>query len=338
MKQKGPTKGNGKKETGLNSEEGTLQGSDNTEVTKDQSTLKSDRAINFVGRRKIWYLISLIFIIPGIISLAVQGLNLGIDFTGGSLLHIKVASEIVDNSQVRTAVESFGLEKTPLVQSSEAQEFMIRTEELSQERIDELVVSLEEKLGPITVLRGENVGAVFGKELAQKAFLALVIASLLMLLYITVRFEFKFGAAAVIALLHDALVVTGIFSIFQIEVDGAFVAAILTILGYSINDTIVIFDRIRENRQNYPRWELVHLVNRSLTQTLARSINTVLTVIFCLVALLLFGGTTIKIFTLALLIGVTIGAYSSICVASPIWIEFMKMGKNGKRKVAAGVR
>lgn len=285
------------------------------------------RFIDFAGRRKIWYLISLLIIIPGIISLAVQGLNLGIDFQGGSLLHIRVSDASIDTAQVRSAVKDFGLEKEPGIQSTETQEFLIRTEELSQEQVDGLVASLQDKLGALEVLRHENVGAIIGKELTYKALYSLGIAALLILLYITVRFEFRYGLAALAALVHDGLIVTGIFSLLQIEVGASFVAAILTILGYSINDTIVIFDRIRENRKNYPKWKLDYLVNISITQTLARSINTVLTVIFCLVALLVFGGTTIKVFTLALLIGMLAGGYSSICVASPLWMDLTWMSK-----------
>lgn len=336
MKQKGPRKGTGKKKISVNPEEQTLQGAsaDVSESGNDQSSPMPRRYFDFGGRRKFWYIISLIFIIPGIISLAGQGLNLGIDYTGGSLLHIKAANTAVDSAQVLTAVESFGLEKAPMVQSSEQQEFIIRTEELPQEKVDALVVSLQEKLGDVEVLRHQNVGAVFGQELAQKALMALAVAAVMMLLYITLRFEFRFGVAAVLALLQDVLVVIGIFSILQIEVDGAFVAAILTILGYSINNTIVIFDRIRENRRNYPRLDILNLVNQSISQTLPRSINTVLTVVFCLVALLIFGGSTIKIFVLALLIGVSYGLYSSVFVSGPLWMEFEQMARGKGRRLA----
>jgi preprotein translocase subunit SecF len=338
MKQTGRNKGKGQKGPSKSVEQFAPHGSDRIEAGVEQATTKSRRVIDFAGRRKIWYLISLILIIPGLISLAAQGLNLGIDFTGGSMLHIRVSSETIDTGQVRTAVESFGLEKAPGIQSSGPQEFLIRTEELSQERMTELVGSLQTQLGNVEVLRHENVGALIGEELARNALYALGIAAVLMLLYITLRFEFRFGLAAVLALLHDALVVIGVFSLFQIEVDGAFVAAILTVLGYSINDTIVIFDRIRENRKNYPRLGLLDLVNRSVTQTLTRSINTSLTVIFCLVALLVFGGSTIQIFALALLIGVTVGVYSSICIASPLWLDLTEMNRNKGRKLAPNAR
>ena len=325
MKQKNRrVKGKAKPETGIDREP-NLESSSQTETAAPKGL--RDRVFDFVGPRKIWYLISMIFIIPGIVSLAIQGLNLGIDFTGGSMLHIKVASTTIDTGQVRTAVETFNLSKAPGVQSSGPQEFLIRTEELDQDRMNALVSSLNDQLGAVEVLQHENVGAIIGGELARKALYSLGIAAVLMLLYITVRFQFLFGLAAVLALLHDVLIVTGIFSLFQIEVGGFFVAAILTILGYSINDTIVIFDRIRENRKNHPRWKMAELVNRSVTQTLTRSINTVLTVVFCLVALLVFGGSTIKIFALALLIGVCFGCYSSIFVASPLWFDLNSMGK-----------
>lgn len=309
------------------------------ETTSPPTAASQERFFDFVGRRKIWYLISLLLLIPGLISLALQGLNLGIDFTGGNLMQLKFASPAVEITQVRQALEEIGLEKAPVIQTTADGEFLIRTEELTEERSDQLLNNLQQRLGGLEVLRNEKVGAVFGGELRRNALLALGIAALLMLVYITFRFEFRFGLAAVIALLHDALVVVGVFSLLRLEVDVSFVAAILTILGYSINDTIVIFDRIRENRRNYPKMELVEMVNRSITQTLTRSINTALTVVFCLVALLAFGGSTTKIFVLAMLIGVISGCYSSIFNASPLWVDLMGIGgKKGGRRAFAGAR
>lgn len=163
--------------------------------------------------------------------------------------------------------------------------------------------------------------------------MALAIASVLMVIYITFRFEFLFGIAAIIALLHDVFVTVGLFSIFWWEIDSAFIAAVLTIIGYSINDTIVIFDRIRENLHKRKKGQdLEDLVNNSVLQTMTRSINTVLTVVIVLVALLIFGGGTIRNFTLAMLIGVVSGAYSSIFNASPLWVEFRNFAR--KKKIA----
>ncbi|RKO67601.1 protein translocase subunit SecF [Desulfofundulus salinus] len=289
--------------------------------------------MHFIKLRKIWYAISIAVILPGLISLMLQGLNLGIDFTGGNLLEVRFA-EPVPVEKVRQVVAAQGLEISRGIQKSGTTDYIIRTRHLTQDESDKLIAALSE-LGKNTVLRNESVGPTIGRELTTKAILALLIASVLMVIYITLRFEFKQGIAAIIALLHDTLVVTGIFSLFRIEVDSAFVAALLTIIGYSINDTIVIFDRIRENMLTRKKGEsLEDVVNASLWQTLTRSINTVLTVVFVLVALYFLGGSTIRNFVLAMLIGVVSGAYSSICNASPLWVDFKLMEKRAKVKEA----
>ncbi|MDD2421728.1 MAG: protein translocase subunit SecF [Heliobacteriaceae bacterium] len=288
--------------------------------------------MNIIGRRKIWFTLSLILLIPGIISLAFQGLNLGIDFTGGSLIHFQT-EQPAGVDQVRGVLDQFGLGSS-VVQPSENNNMLIRTKALDKVERDQLVGALEADLGKITVQRDENVGPVIGKELSYKAFLALGIAAVLMILYITLRFEFKFGLAAVLALLHDIVILVGIFSIFQIEVDGTFVAAVLTVLGYSINDTIVIFDRIRENMGPKKRKgeSLEAMANRSVLETMTRSINTVLTVIFMLAALIFWGGETTRVFSMAILIGVVIGAYASIFNAAPLWVVFKNWEKAQRQK------
>ncbi len=278
---------------------------------------------DFVGRRKYWYILSLLIVIPGIISLFVQGLNEGIDFTGGNLMEIEFKKD-VSVQQVRDALKDFRLENSP-VQSSGERTVIIRTRELSEKENEQVINGLKERVGDLTVLRNEHVAGVISRELTGRALAALGIASVLMLIYISWRFEFKQGVAAVAALLHDGLVTLGVFSLLQLEVDSSFVAAILTVLGYSINDTIIIFDRIRENSKGSLKGKPIEeLVNVSIRQTLARSINTVLAVVFMLLALLFFGGTTIKVFVLALLIGVISGAYSSIFTASPLWVDLKK--------------
>jgi preprotein translocase subunit SecF len=288
---------------------------------------------HFIKLRKIWYTISILILIPGIISLFMQGLNLGIDFTGGSLLDLKF-NQPAAIEQVRGVLGQYGLEGASIQQSDET-DYLVRTRELTEDENAKLVSSLNEVPGGVTVLRSERVGPVIGKELIFKALAALGAASVLMVIYITWRFEFRQGIAAIVALLHDAFVVVGVFSIFQLEVDSTFVAAVLTIIGYSINDTIVIFDRIRENLLNKQKGEaLDDLINKSLWQTMARSINTVLTVIFVLVALLVMGGTTVQNMVLALLIGVSSGAYSSICNASPIWYDLKMMERKGRSGAA----
>lgn len=276
--------------------------------------------MRFVAIRKYVYILSLLIIIPGMISLAWQGLNLGIDFTGGALLQVKF-DKPAQIAEVREVLNQFNVGKDAQIQKSGSSEFLIKTRDLSQEESNNIMQGLQDKVGEMQILRNEKVGPVIGKELTWKAIYSILIACALMLVYITIRFEFKFGLGAIISLLHDVLIVVGIFSIFQLEVDSAFVAAILTILGYSINDTIVVFDRIRENQKLKRKESLESLVDKSIMQTLNRSINTVLTVVFCLVALLFFGGPTIKMFIVALLIGVSFGCYSSIFVASPLWYD-----------------
>lgn len=281
--------------------------------------------LDFIGKRNIWFALSLLVILPGLVSMIVQGFNLGIDFTGGTILDLKFARPVTVG-EVREVLKEFGLENSTIQLSTAAggnQGVLIRTKVLTEDERRNVLAALGEKIGAFDVLRVEKVGAVIGKELTRAALWAVAIASVGMIIYITFRFEFKFAIAGIIALLHDVLVVLGAFSLFRIEVDSSFVAAILTILGYSINDTIVIFDRIRENLKTHKKSEsFKDLVNRSIMQTLTRSIYTVLTVLFATLALFIFGGDTTKPFALALLIGFASGAYSSIFNASPLWVVF----------------
>lgn len=297
-------------------------------------SLRESMPFHFIKLRKIWYTFSILIIIPCIISLSLQGLNLGIDFSGGSLLDLKF-SETTTIEQVRGVLNEFGLEGSTIQQSG-ADNFLIRTKELTEDENADVISELNSKLGAVTVQRSESVGPVMGKELIIKAFQALAMASVLIVIYVAWRFEFKQGIAAILAMLHDALVVVGIFSIFQIEVDSAFVAAILTIIGFSLMDTIVIFDRVRENNILKKKGEaLEDIINKSMWQTIARSINTVLAVLFVLVALLLFGGMTMRTLVLALLIGTISGAYSSICNATPLWFDFKRLEKRNRQTRAA---
>jgi len=291
---------------------------------------------NFIKLRYWWFALSALIMIPGLISIAVQGFNLGIDFTGGTLLDLKFARPVTV-SEVRDVLKDFHLENSTIqlaaTEHTEASpNVFIRTRVLTEEERRAVLAAAEKKLGPYDVLRIEKVGAVIGSELTREAIIALAIACALMIGYITLRFEFKFGVSAIIALLHDVIVVLGLFSLLRKEVDASFVAAILTIIGYSINDTIVIFDRIRENLKTHKKGESFQdLVNRSIWQTLTRSIYTVLTVLFATLALYLFGGETTKNFSLALLIGFTSGCYSSICNASPIWVTWKEFEERGRR-------
>lgn len=276
--------------------------------------------MRFIENRKWFYMFSTILILAGIVSMFVQGFNWSIDFTGGSLLQYKMESSITAD-QVRATVDDLNLVKEVAVQKT-GSEFYIRTNELDQAQTNKLTAGLKEKFNNVTLQSSESVGATIGSELTRNALIAVGIALVLILIYITFRFEFGFGLATVLAIAHDVLIVTGIFSIFQLEVSSYFVAAILTIVGYSINDTIVIFDRVRENLRGRKKEPLNTLLDRSIMQTMNRSINTVLTVLMPLITLLLFGGGSIKIFVIALLIGFLFGVYSSVCIASPIYYDY----------------
>ena len=287
------------------------------------------RNFDIVGRRKIWYFLSLCVIIPGIISMFVKGFNFGIDFTGGTIIELRFDDKVAI-TQVREVMKGYSLDNSMIQLSGdssdakEARDVMIRTIDLEESDRKAIMASLKEKLGNYVVLREEKVGATMGAELLMNAAIATLLSWLLIVAYVSFRFEFRFGIAAVLALVHDVLVVLGVFSILQKQVDSSFVAALLTIVGYSINDTIVIFDRIRENlRLHFRRGgDIVELANRSIYQTLTRSLYTVLTVLFTTFALYWFGGDTTKDFSFALLIGFFSGCYSSIFIASPLWVTF----------------
>lgn len=281
--------------------------------------------MDFIGKRKIPFTISAIIMIISILALFINGLNFGIDFVGGNTLSIQFEEE-TSVADIRESLQTFDLDEK--IQSSENNIFVIKTKDsLEEDRLAEIKGALEKDLSKMEVLSSEKVGPVIGKELRTNGILALVAAIILMVIYITIRFEFKFALSAIFALIHDVIFTVGVFAILGLEVDITFIAAILTIIGYSINDTIVIFDRIRENMHILKKHSLEKIANDSILQTLSRSINTVLTTLFTLVALFILGGATTKVFALTLIIGISIGAYSSIFVASPIWIELKGVKK-----------
>ena len=291
---------------------------------------------DIIGKRYWWFALSLLILIPGLISIAAQGFNLGIDFTGGTLLDLKF-SRPVTVAEVRSSLHAVNLENSTIQlaltgQGDKSQNVFIRTRVLNEGERRDTLTGLEKQLGAFEILRIEKVGAVIGSELTRNAIMALVVAWMFMIAYITYRFEFKFAISGIIALVHDVIIVLGVFSILQKEIDASFVAAVLTIVGYSINDTIVIFDRIRENLKTHRKAESFNdLVNRSIWQTMTRSIYTVLTVLFAAASLYFFGGETTKNFSLALLIGVSCGCYSSIFNASPIWVTWKEFEE--KRRI-----
>jgi preprotein translocase SecF subunit len=292
--------------------------------------------IDFIGNRRKAYLLSLILVVAGLISLAVFGLNLGIDFTGGTVLHLNLGDDfsLEEVQSVLAQFEELDGATVQVVQGRDitgdlAEEgLVIKAPYIEENRRNELMDSFRSNWPNIDPddLRIESVGAVVGGELTRQALLSLAVAIVLMVVYITFRFEFKFAVATIASLLHNIVVVIGVFSILQMEINVPFVAAILTVFGYSVNDTIVIIDRIRENIKHKRKSDYPVIVNESINQNLMRSINTSLTTLFVLVALLFgfyyyIGSVDLIVFVIALIIGVFVGTYSSIFIASPLWIN-----------------
>lgn len=279
--------------------------------------------MDFSGKKMLWFIISLVIIIPGIVSIMINGLNFGIDFVGGNLIQVQFQEE-TDVDIVRDAVNEAGISDA-MVQKSENNSFIIKTKVIDEEQENLLLVSITENVGTYEIMRNEGVGPSIGAELRRNGLISLFIALALMVVYITIRFEFSFAIAAILALCHDVLITVGLFSILQFEVNSEFIAAVLTVVGYSINATIVIFDRIRENLTSLKKESIENIVNISIKQTLARSLNTTITVLFVVVALLVFGGETIKNFNIVLFTGVVSGLYSSVFLASNFWLIFRNL-------------
>lgn len=286
--------------------------------------------MNFLRFKKQAFIFSGVLVLISLFTLFVPGLNLGVDFTGGTILEREVDRN-VSTSGVRkildAAVPDMDLSGAVVQILDAPNQFMIRTRELDNADIIRIDQAFSAEYGDLIELRTDVVGPVVGKELVQKALLAVIISSLGILAYITLRFEYRFATVAVLCLLHDIVIVLGFFAITGREVNSPFVAAILTVLGYSINDTIVIFDRIRENLRLQKKESNEELVARSLNQSLNRTINTSITTLVVVLMLVIFGGSAIRDFALALTIGVVLGTYSSLMLAGPLWLEWVERGK-----------
>jgi preprotein translocase subunit SecF len=293
--------------------------------------------IDFVHRRKLWYLISLVVITPGVIALLVWHLNLGIDFTGGAEWELQFPRTDIQSLDVRQVLVDQGFED-PQVQIASGtqagtQEVLIHVKSLEQGSPQKTAAAaaLKAKFGDFTELQLNTVGPTVGRSVSKNSILSVVAASVGILLYLAWAFRkvkrpFLYGSCAIAAMLHDVLVVLGVFAILgkvaNVAVDSLFVTALLTVIGFSVHDTIVVFDRIRENQIRRPAMPFEDVVNYSLNQTIVRSINTSMTVVFTLLALVLFGGASVRTFILALLIGVISGTYSSIFNASQLLVSW----------------
>jgi len=292
--------------------------------------------LHIIRKMKYYLSVSIILVVLSIIVFFAKGLNYGIDFTGGNLFQLKYNDKKVTLTEINDNLDKLS-EKLPQVNSnsrkvqiSEDGTVILRVPELKEEDKKEVLNSLQE-LGAFNLDKEDKVGASIGDDLKKSAIYSLGIGAILIVLYITLRFEFSFAIGGILSLLHDIIIAVGFIALMGYEVDTPFIAAILTILGYSINDTIVIYDRIRENlkRRHTKNWTLEDCMDESVNQTAIRSLNTSITTLFSVIALLIFGGASLKTFIMTLLIGILAGTYSSIFIATPIvYILNKRKGNN----------
>ena len=291
--------------------------------------------VSIVRNWKIFFAITIIGLMIGYGSMIFRGFNLGIDFTGGSIMDLKF-EKAVQVAQVREVLGKHNLGGAIIQLESNdsaatsSQGVLIRTPVIADNDRTTVMQDMEKSLGKFEIRRVENVGATIGGELIQQAAIAIFLSWVLMVLYITIRFQLNFALAAIIALIIDVSVTLSWFSLLQLEIDSTFVAALLTVVGYSVNGTIVIFDRIRENLKVHRRTETVtDMIDNSIKSTLTRTIYTTITTLFAIVAIFLFGGETIHNFSFAMLVGCCSGAYTSILLAGTIWL-FLQHKKAGE--------
>jgi len=279
--------------------------------------------VPFMERRMWAYVASGLLIVASIVAFAVQGLNFGIDFTGGTLIEIRTA-EPANTAEMRSTLSDLGLGGVSLQEFGSPNDVLIRLQQQDGDEQAQITAidTVKAALGEgIEYRRVEYVGPQVGAELIQSGFMAIGLALLAILVYVSFRFEWQFGVGAVIALLHDIVVTVGVFAITQIEFNLSTVAAVLTIIGYSINDTVVVFDRVRENLRRYKSLPTIDILNRSINETLSRTLLTSLTTLLALLALYILGGEVIRGFTFAMIWGVLVGTYSSIWIAVPVLLH-----------------
>ena len=299
--------------------------------------IKHDININFVGKRKLALVVSAVMILIGLASLVVNGgPNYGIDFVGGTLVQVKFA-ENTDAARIKDGLASLELGSVVVQRfGDDPNEFLIRVQESGEGKdLSGLISGSLESVygeGKVDIRRVEMVGPQVGKDLRQKGLLSISYAMIGILVYIAWRFELRYAIGAIIALLHDVLITLGAFSITGREIDLPIIAAFLAIIGYSLNDTIIVYDRIRENYGKHQKLGFGEVVNRSINETLSRTILTSGTTLLVVLALFIFGGGVIHNFAFAMLVGILVGTYSSIFVASPLLILWQDMRSGGQKK------
>ncbi|MCL2767410.1 MAG: protein translocase subunit SecF [Synergistaceae bacterium] len=279
-------------------------------------------SIDFMKHRKIYLVVSIVLIAASLIIIPIKGLNFSIDFTGGNVIQVELGeSEKVSVGAVREIIGTV-VQGNAIIQEFGESAFIIRIQEDEEDARNKMVEALKSKYSGTNVIGFEKVGPVVGAELRRDAIIGLTVALLGILLYITFRFQFRFAVVSVLALMHDAVVVLGAFSLTGVEVNATFIAAILTVVGYSLNATIIILDRIRENWKDLATKKVVQIVNDSINQTMSRTINTTLTMLFPVITLYILGGPVLLGISFALLIGLIIGTYTSICVSTSLICEW----------------
>lgn len=289
-----------------------------------------------IKHHRWWFTLSSLLVIASLVSIFVRGFNFGIDYTGGTIVEV-VFNQPVQVAQVREDLKQFNLENAIIQLSDESNEtsgkdVIIRTRNLDANESAAVVESLNKNVGQNEVKRVESVGAVIGSEVTEHALINLAIAFLVLAAYISFRFEYRIAFSSLAAIFHDLIMVLGVFSFFQLEIDASFLAAILTVIGYSMNESVVIFDRIRENTHTHKRSDtFADLANASIAQSIHRSCYTLTTVLFACCSLYFFGGDTTKNFALCMIVGFVSGAYSSICVATSIWAIWKSSNKKDMR-------
>ena len=282
---------------------------------------KSKKTIDFMGKRRLAILLSTVLLVISLVALITRGLNFGIDFTGGTLIEVgypqavelePIRAALADADFYGAQVQHFGSSRDVLVRIAP------QTDKESAQLSEEVIAALQKHNADVEKRRVEFVGPQVGEDLTEQGALAMIYALLGILIYIMVRFQWRFAPGAVIALIHDVTIIIGFFAVFQFDFDLTVLAAILAVIGYSLNDTIVVFDRIRENFRKMRKGTALEIINASLNQTISRTLMTSITTLLVLIALFVFGGEVIHDFSLALILGVVVGTYSSIYVASTV--------------------
>lgn len=292
-------------------------------------------SFDIVKHKVWWFVLSSVLVVLSIVSIFVNGFNFGIDYTGGTILDMQF-KQPVTVAQVRDVVNNANMDLgnsviqlSGVTDQESSQDVMIRMRNLSSEESNAVAKQLNDKLGGAEVKRIESVGAVIGSEVTKNAVINLAVAFIALAAYISFRFEYKIAISALVSILHDLIMVLGVFSFFHLEIDASFLAAILTVVGYSMNEAVVIFDRVRENTRTHRRTDTYEkLAHDSISQSIHRSIYTLTTVLFACGALHFFGGESTKNFSLVMLIGFISGAYSSICVDTSLWVVWKNHSMN----------